>query len=106
MLADAVTSPPPLMPADSCVFRMIVSVSAAHGVMGELCFPRHGGQWGEAVSRTRNLVDQMHYYKMESKTSSNTVKPLLSGPPIKQTPSIKRTLSRVPKLTSYISLYN
>ena len=35
-----------------------------------------------------------------------TVKPLLSGPPIKRTPSIKRTLSRVPKLTSYISLYN
>ena len=29
-----------------------------------------------------------------------TVKPLLSGTPIKQ------TLSRVPKLTSYISLYN
>ena len=27
----------------------------------------------------------------------------VSGPPIKQTPSIKRTLSRVPKLTSYIS---
>ena len=36
----------------------------------------------------------------------NTVKPLLSGPPIKRTPSMKRTLSRVPKLTSYISLYN
>ena len=34
----------------------------------------------------------------------NTVKPLSSGPPIKRTPSIKRTLSRVPKLTSYISL--
>ena len=34
------------------------------------------------------------------------MKPLLSGPPIKQTPSIKRTLSRVPKLMSYISLYN
>ena len=31
---------------------------------------------------------------------SNTVKPLLSGP------SIKRTPSRVPKLTSYISLHN
>ena len=29
-----------------------------------------------------------------------TVKPLLSGP------SIKRALSRVPKLTSYISPYN
>ena len=26
-----------------------------------------------------------------------TVKPLSSGPPIKRTPSIKRTLSRVPK---------
>ena len=35
-----------------------------------------------------------------------TVKPLLSRPPIKWTPSIKRTLSRVLKLTSYISLYN
>ena len=37
---------------------------------------------------------------------STTVKPLLSGPPIKRTPSTMRTLSRVPKLTSYISLYN
>ena len=35
-----------------------------------------------------------------------TVKRLLSGPPVKGTPSIKRTLGRVPKLTSYISLYN
>ena len=33
-----------------------------------------------------------------------TVKPLLIGPPIKPTPSIKRTLSQVQKLTSYISL--
>jgi len=32
------------------------------------------------------------------------VKPLLSGPPIKRTPSVKRTLSLVPKLTSYISV--
>ena len=36
----------------------------------------------------------------------NTVKPLLSGPPIKRSPSIKRTLSRVPKRTSDISLHN
>jgi len=36
----------------------------------------------------------------------DTVKPLLSGPPIKRTPSIKGTLSLVPKLTCYISLYN
>ena len=36
----------------------------------------------------------------------NTVKPLWSGPPIKGSPSIKQTLSWVPKLTSYISLYN
>ena len=42
----------------------------------------------------------------ESQIFFYTVKPLLSGPPIKRTPSIKRTLSRVPKLTSYISLYN
>ena len=35
-----------------------------------------------------------------------TVKRLLSGPPIKRTPFIKRTLNRVPKLTSFISLYN
>ena len=35
-----------------------------------------------------------------------TVKPLLIGPPIKRTPSIKQTLSRVPKLSSYISLHN
>ena len=34
------------------------------------------------------------------------MKPLLSGPPIKRTPSIKRTLSRVPKLMSHISLYH
>ena len=34
------------------------------------------------------------------------MKPLLNEPPLKRTPSIKRTLSRVPKLTSYISLYN
>ena len=38
--------------------------------------------------------------------ASSTMKPLLSGPPIKRTPSIKRTLSRVPKRTSDISLYN
>jgi len=42
----------------------------------------------------------------EYKRITNTVKPLLSGPLIKRTPSIKRTLSLVPKLTSYISLYN
>ena len=35
-----------------------------------------------------------------------TVKPLLDGPPIKWPPSIKRTLSQVPKLTSYISRTN
>ena len=35
-----------------------------------------------------------------------TVKPLLSGHPIKWTPSPKGTLSRVPKRTSDISLYN
>ena len=34
----------------------------------------------------------------------HTVKPLLSGTAIKRTPSIKRTLSRVPKLTSYIPI--
>ena len=34
-----------------------------------------------------------------------TMKPLLSGPPNKRTPSIKRTLSWVPKRTSDISLY-
>ena len=36
----------------------------------------------------------------------SAVKPILSGPPIKQTPSIKQTLNWVPKLTSHISLYN
>ena len=36
----------------------------------------------------------------------NTVKPLLGGPPMKRAPSIIQTLSRVLKLTSYISLYN
>ena len=37
---------------------------------------------------------------------ANTVKPLLGGPPIKWTPSIKQTLSWVPKRTSDISLCN
>ena len=49
------------------------ALSAAHGVMGKLCFPRHSGQWGKVVSRTRNLVDQVHYYKKESESSSNTI---------------------------------
>ena len=35
-----------------------------------------------------------------------SVKPLLSGSPFRRTPSLKRTLSRVPKLTSTIFLYN
>ena len=35
-------------------------------------------------------------------TQISTVKPLLSGPPIKWTPSVKRTVSQVPKLMSYI----
>ena len=35
-----------------------------------------------------------------SKRYLYTVKPLLSEPPFKRTPSIKRTLSRVPKLTN------
>ena len=39
-----------------------------------------------------------------SGTTAATMKPLLSGPPIKRTPSIKRTLSQVSKLTSYIFL--
>ena len=38
--------------------------------------------------------------RMQHQETTNTVKPLLSGLPI------KRTLSRVPKLTSYVSLYN
>ena len=46
------------------------------------------------------------YSALKIWTVSNTVKPLLSGPPIKWTPSIKRTLGRIPKLTSYIFLYN
>ena len=44
--------------------------------------------------------------EQQQKNEIITAKPLLSGPPIKQTPSIKRTLSRVLKLASYISLYN
>ena len=36
-----------------------------------------------------------------------TVKPLLSGPPVKRTPSIKRTLGRVPEINVlYICIYN
>ena len=34
---------------------------------------------------------------LQNDHSATTVKPLLSGPPIKRTPSIKRTLSLVPK---------
>ena len=36
----------------------------------------------------------------------SAVKPILSGPPIKRTPSIKQILNWVPKLMSHISLYN
>ena len=36
----------------------------------------------------------------------SVVKPILSGPPTKRTPSIKQTLNWVPKLISHISLYN
>ena len=36
---------------------------------------------------------------------TTTVKPLLRGPPIKRTPSIKRTLCRVPKLMSHTFLF-
>ena len=53
---------------------------------------------------------EQHYAVSTRGTSSFifwcTVKPLLSGPPFKRTPSLKQTLSRVPKLTSTISLYN
>ena len=38
--------------------------------------------------------------RVQSVCEWSTVKPLLSAPPVKYTPSIKRTLSRVPKLTS------
>ena len=34
------------------------------------------------------------------KLKGDTMKPLPSGPPIKRTPSIKRTLNQIPKLTS------
>ena len=34
------------------------------------------------------------------------MKTLLSGPPIKRTPSIKQTQSQVPKSTSFSFLYN
>ena len=36
----------------------------------------------------------------------SAVKPILSGPPIKRTSSIKQILNWVPKLMSHISLYN
>ena len=39
-------------------------------------------------------------------TIRNTVRLLLSGPSIKRTPFMKRTVSLVPKLASYIYLYN
>ena len=66
-----------------------------------------------AVMQDQPLSPSRPWLKVDTESSAAelpisfyTVKPLLSGPPIKWTPSIKRTLSRVPKLTSYISLYN
>ena len=53
------------------------------------------------VSQSQKIVCTIRNYR-----KIHTVKPLLSGPPIKRTPSIKWTLSQVLKLTSYISLYN
>ena len=52
------------------------------------------------------MFASLHHGILELHTNKNTVKPLLSGPPIKWIPSIKRTLSWVPKRTSDISLYN
>ena len=60
-----------------------------------ICLDRHVGGHTLALQHSgRNLL------------LAYTVKPLLSGPPIKWTPSIKQTLSQVPRSTSYISLYN
>ena len=42
------------------------------------------------------LFDSLHHRILELHTNKNTVKTPLSGPPIKQTLSIKRTLSWVP----------
>ena len=56
-----------------------------------------------------NGCNQQHHVVSTRGTSfifRCTVKPLLSGSPFKRTPSLKRTLSRVPKLTSTIFLYN
>ena len=54
------------------------------------------------------IINDVSYHseKPHKVITRNTVKPLLSGPPIKRTPSIKRILCRVPNLMSYISLYN
>ena len=59
------------------------------------------GSLGHRVSEKKKQIKHLRQFAR----NSIAVKPLLSGPPIKRTPSIKRTLSRVPKLTSYIFLY-
>ena len=70
MLADTVTSPPPLMAEDSCVFRMIVFLlakisrpqaslrvlSAAHGVVEKPWFPRI------VVSGARKLAEHVIWW--------------------------------------------
>ena len=44
----------------------------------------------------------MHIAHTLAKLSLNTVKPVLSGHRIKRTPSIKRTVAKVPKFISLI----
>ena len=58
------------------------------------------------VTVNRFVLYELVLVAAQLKEKPTTVKPLLSGPPIKWTPSIKQTLSRVLKLTSYISVYN
>ena len=77
------------------------------GDVGVVKKKNRGNAGSASLSRSRPwLKVDTESSAAELPISFYTVKPLLSGPPIKWTPSIKRTLSRVPKLTSYISLYN
>ena len=54
--------------------------------------------YGVTIKKKKNLFSSILH--------GTKVKPLLSRPPIKWTPSVKQVLSLVPKQTSDVSLYN
>ena len=74
----------------------------------EMSFIQHENKKINILISIGHLHDDLFLQKDQNSLRFffHTVKPLLSGPPIKRTPSIKGTLSRVLKLTSYTSLYN